>query len=380
MAAGLVTGAGTLQAEEAQHAVMTTLQSTTISGYVDTSAIVNFGGGDRVIGRSFDGGPGDPSGNRQDGFNFNVVKLQLEKPLDAGQFSSGYQASVMFGPDANVVGSTSTGIANSVSDFAVRNAYVTLGVPLGNDLDIKLGVWDTVLGYEVVDAGSNAHYSRSFGFFLEPVAHTGVLGTYRISEIIKLSAGVADPSVNVNTVNVRSKEETTFSYLGSISIVLPESTGVLKGAGLTGAVVKHGVADGPDMAHFYLGLNLPIGEALGIGVAYDYRGNSSSDKVSSAYANALSGYLSLKAGQKLKLAGRIEYATSSAGTWSNRYAEPDVDERLLGVTVTLDYKLWANAITRLEGRWDKDLTGTGVFNDGDDINSLSLALNIIYNF
>jgi len=69
------------QAEESQHPVLTALASTTISGYVDTSAIVNFGESAHTAGRAFDGD------NKQDGFNLNVVKLQLEKPLDEGQFS-----------------------------------------------------------------------------------------------------------------------------------------------------------------------------------------------------------------------------------------------------------------------------------------------------
>jgi hypothetical protein len=37
-------------------------------------------------------------------------------------------------------------------------------------------------------------------------------------------------------------------------------------------------------------------------------------------------------------------------------------------------------VSRVEFRWDHDLTGTGVFNDGTDENSVSLALNVIYQF
>jgi len=92
-AAGVVSLGSVAQAEEAQHQVLTALSSTTLSGYVDTSAIWKFGTdnhgpGSGVIptipGRTFDG-----TADKLDGFNLNVVKLTLEKPLDEGQWSAG---------------------------------------------------------------------------------------------------------------------------------------------------------------------------------------------------------------------------------------------------------------------------------------------------
>jgi hypothetical protein len=85
IAAGLVSLGAILNAEEAQHQVLTALSSTTLSGYVDTSAIWKFGTGGQVVGRSYDGTA------KQDGFNLNVVQLSLAKPLDDGAWSAGYQ-------------------------------------------------------------------------------------------------------------------------------------------------------------------------------------------------------------------------------------------------------------------------------------------------
>src|SRR5687768_10274880 len=96
-AAGLVSPA-VLHAEEAeQHQLLTALSSTTLSGYVDTSAIWSPGSPNGVIaGRTFDGTP-----DKLDGFNLHAIKLMLEKPLDEGQWSAGYKADLVFGPDAN---------------------------------------------------------------------------------------------------------------------------------------------------------------------------------------------------------------------------------------------------------------------------------------
>jgi hypothetical protein len=139
LGAGIVSFPAICSAEEEPSPLLTAVSSTTISGYVDTSAQWNIGGSDSVPNYSF-GGPG-----KADGFNLNVVKLALEKPIspDAG-WSAGYKADLWLGPDANMLATQSSGTA---SDFAIKQAYVALRAPVGNGLDFKMGVWDTVLGY-----------------------------------------------------------------------------------------------------------------------------------------------------------------------------------------------------------------------------------------
>lgn len=392
MAVGLVTLPQGGRAEETQHPVLTTLASTTLSGYVDTSAILKFGAGNGTVGRSFDGDA------KQNGFNLNVVKMQIEKPLGEDQWSAGYRVGLMFGPDANTLASTSantlyalTGsedrepVNYATSDFAIKNAYVALRAPVGNGLDFKFGVFDTVVGYEVMEAGANPNYSRSYGFYLEPIIHTGVLASYKVCEVVSVSGGVVDPNnplLNANTINARTSVKSLFSYLGSITFTAPESAGFLKGAALTGAVIDHGIAGEPDIIEYYVGGSMPTPlTGVTLGIAYDYRGNDEGQGVDSRYANALCGYLVWQVTDKVKLAGRAEYASGTAGTYGYTYAtDPSKGNELFGLTTTLDYSLWANTITRLEFRWDHDLRGEGIFNDGTDDNGLSLALNVIYNF
>src|SRR5262249_32745496 len=125
-----------------------------------------------------------------DGFNLDVVKVSIEKPLDEAQWAAGYKVDLLFGPDANTFATTSTGAATS--DFGIKQAYVALRAPVGNGLDFKVGVYDTPIGYEVFDAGENPNYTRSWGYTIEPTTHTGVLGTYQFSESISASAGIAN--------------------------------------------------------------------------------------------------------------------------------------------------------------------------------------------
>lgn len=370
LAVGAVSAAAVGQADETLHPVMTTLQSTTIGGYVDTSAIVNFGRGNAVVGRSFDGT------DKQDGFNLNAVKLVIEKPLDDAQWSAGYHVGLLFGPDANTLAATSSTYANS--DFAVKNAYVSLRAPVGNGLEFKMGVWDTLIGYEVLEAGNNPNYSRSFGYYLEPIIHTGLLASYEVNEVLSVAAGIANRA-DVNTINARwTSVESLESYLASITLTAPESAGFLQGAKLFAGVVDQGIPDAPDVMNLYVGALVPTPITnVSVGAAYDYRGRGEGEGFSSSYANAVAGYLTWQLSEKLKLAARGEYAWGTTGTW---YTTIDENNELLGVTATLDYSLWANVVSRVEFRWDHDLTGTGVFNDGTDENSVSLALNVIYQF
>jgi len=150
--AGIVSLPSVLMAEEKISAINTALSSTTLSGYVDTSAQWNLGTGNANLPPYAFGGSG-----KADGFNLNVVKLTLEKAIDpADVWAAGYKVDLLAGPDANALATQSS---LSSSDFGVKQAYVALHAPVGNGLDFKVGVWDTIIGYEVLIAIQPKLYS-----------------------------------------------------------------------------------------------------------------------------------------------------------------------------------------------------------------------------
>ena len=70
---GMVSMASIVQAEEKANMVQTMLDSTTLSGYVDTSAQWNFGtGNERLPDYKFGGA------SKADGFNLDVVQIRIE--------------------------------------------------------------------------------------------------------------------------------------------------------------------------------------------------------------------------------------------------------------------------------------------------------------
>ena len=133
--AGALSLASVVQADEhPMSQVVTTVSSTTLSGYVDTSMIWKAGTGDANLpGRAFD------RVGKLDGFNLNVVKLKLEKPVSDELWATGYKVSLLFGPDATGF-NTSANATPGAYDFSVEEAYVSLSVPAGNGIG-NLPVW-----------------------------------------------------------------------------------------------------------------------------------------------------------------------------------------------------------------------------------------------
>src|SRR3974390_1716348 len=104
--AGLVSLAAAATAEEKSSAVMTALASTTLSGYVDTSAQWNFGTGNANPAPYKFNTP-----SKADGFNLDVVQLRIEKPLDESEWAAGYRVDFSMGPDPNPFNTASPGMA-----------------------------------------------------------------------------------------------------------------------------------------------------------------------------------------------------------------------------------------------------------------------------
>jgi Putative beta-barrel porin-2, OmpL-like. bbp2 len=413
-ALGVVSLASAAKAEEKPSAsVMTALSSTTISGYVDTSAQWNFGTGNANLPPYKFGGA-----SKADGFNLDVVQLRIEKPLDEGEWSAGYRVDLWAGPDANVLGTQSFFAATG--DFAIRQAYVALRMPVGNGIDWKIGVFDSIIGYESVESPNNPNYTRSFGHTIEPQTHTGVLASYRFSDLISMSAGVADtvgPVINERAQGPNfagvNKAESAKTYMGSIALTAPDSLGFLQGSTLYGGVVS-GFSDRPatdaniaaavaagagatpatgaNQTSYYAGATLatPV-TGLRLGGAFDYR------DVNGVHGTtwSLAGYASYQASEKLSLHLRGEYLRDTAMFFMaydavNALPYATNPNKVLSLTATAQYDLWKNVISRLELRWDHSLSGPDVYGgsaannaaalSGDQDNAWMLAANIIYKF
>jgi hypothetical protein len=412
-AAGLVTLSPALLAQTPPAApqqvpMLTALSATTISGYVDTSAVWNPGTGNA------NPAPYAFNAGKQDGFNLNAVDVKISKPQDESGWSAGYTAELSYGPDAKLIDGPNT--------YPVRQAFVALHMPVGNGIDWQLGRFDNLLGYESSDSYKNPNYTRSYGYSVEPTEHTGLLGTYKFCDAISLQLGVAN-SVTTYDANTRIGVESKKGYLSLLTLTAPDSWGFLKGSALyagfdlgQGATPMAGGNRVYNKSEWYVGttINTPLKD-LTFGASFDSIEHLDVNGQDTGYFAAYAGYMSYKLTDKLTINGRVEYANGSGlgamadaangttissvnptpppATLSTAFNNPM--QSVLGLTGTLQYDLWANVITRLEIRWDHDASGreavdgssaafggTGALGAAlpDKKNEVMIAANVIYKF
>ncbi len=402
-AAGLITLAPSILAQTApapaaappQIPMLTTLSATTISGYVDTSAVWNPGTGNA------NPAPYAFNAGKQDGFNVDAVDVKIAKPQDTTGWSAGYVAELSYGPDATAIDGGAA---------PIRQAYVALHMPVGNGIDWEFGRWDNLLGYESSDSYKDPNFTRSYGYSVEPTEHTGLLGNYSFNSSINLQLGVAD---TVNTLGINSRSdpgapviESKKSLVSLVTLTAPDSWGGWKGSAFY-AGYDYGEGDsgqatiggsGHDRNELYIGatVNTPVKD-LTFGASWDWIHHfdvvAAGGTVDTRYVSAAALYGSYKVTDKLTFNGRAEYA-NGPGLAGLLYANDGelpgaggVFNKVFALTATVQYALWDNVTSRLELRWDHAADGTKPFGGGtytDDEankkNEVMLAANVIYKF
>jgi hypothetical protein len=390
---GAISLPSVVQADEAPSPLsplLTAVAKTTLSGYVDTSATWMTGTGNANLpGRVYDGP------DTQDGFNLNLVSLTLDKPLDETSWAAGYHVQMIMGPFAAKRGtglinpvSTPSGPApaSSVTEFAFNEAYVALRVPVGNGIDFKIGQYGTYNGFEAFDSYKDPNWSRSYGFYIETSAHTGISANYKVNDMISVQAGIGNVGPYNSQVNAKSSSESSKAYLGMVTFTAPESFGFAKGASVSGGYTV-GPANGANSSRvnqMYIGGTIPTPlKELSLGIAYDYAANIVGK---STYANATALYVIYQATEKLKLNTRFDYASGTEGAYGYAaVASNHPRNELFAATLTADYSLWKNVLSRAELRWDHSLTGDRIYGGTvagapDKRNALSLTGNLVYMF
>jgi hypothetical protein len=389
-AVGVVSLASAARADESKISQMqTALSNTTISGYVDTSAQFT-PNGNGTTPNYYYGQPGNS-------INLNVVDIAIDHPMDESPWASGYHVEFFVGPVGNAMGLNND----------IRQAYISLRTPVGNGIDWKIGIFDTIVGYESTTSGNNPNYSKSYGYNMEPTTHTGILGSYKINDIASVQGGVADTTYVGNGTYTAAPNTTLYypTWLGGATLTAPDSFGWAKGATFSADVIisannlsQNQSPNGQAGRTYYAGVTLPTPiAALKFGAAFDYltaadvSGNAWNIGVYSTYQFNDKLSLNLRGeyynGAPLNAAGAYNnngtFPFNGYGTASNGYQEAQE------FTATVQYALWANVLTRLEFRWDHVNHGNGYTNGTVSNNEVAgglrqdaflLAAQAIYTF
>jgi hypothetical protein len=411
-AIGAVSLTSAARADDVTNSLMTAVASTTISGYVDTSVNWTPGTGNVAVPGYAYNAPG-----KADGFNLDSVRVVLTKAEDETEWASGYEVDLFTGPDATALG----------TGFGLGQAFVTLRTPVGTGIDWKLGIWDTIIGYESTEDPNNPNFTRSYGYTIEPTSHTGLNGTYKISDAASITLGVANTSQPA-AINNRANPplaESYKTYMGALSLTAPTNFGFLSGSTayvgfINGwdALAGGGAATpGETSQNLYVGstLNTPMSQ-LKVGLSYDYFyskqgylapafGAPLTDHPQS-WANAIDLYSTFQATDKLSFNSRVEYFWQSTLTGPVGAVAPGGipaggANKIFAITETVEYDLWKNVMSRVELRWDHQAgtleggetagnyngafggyTATGPANGvaGTKHNDYQIMANVIYKF
>jgi hypothetical protein len=367
-AVGLVSLTSAARADETKVSQLNTaLSNTTISGYVDVAAQFNPNGGG--------GAPNYYYGQPANGVNLNVVDIAIDHPMDESPWAAGYHVEFWVGPNG-----TALGVGNDI-----RQAYIALRTPLGNGIDWKIGVFDTIVGYESTTTLNNPNYSHSYGYNMEPTTHTGILGAYKINDIATVQAGVADTSYAGAGAYTAAAGgfggNTSGMYLptimGGVTLTAPDSFGWAKGGTVAFDIINTsgniaGISDaasynGASATTYYAGVTLPTPiAALKFGASFDYL--NARDVSANAWDGAL--YGTYQFNDKLSLNLRAEYYNgiplNAAGAYQTGPGFGVANggyQEAQEFTATVQYALWANVLTRLEFRWDHVNHGNGYSNN-----------------
>src|SRR3989338_3438848 len=123
--AGAEEGNAVLQLPSGLHGVQ-------MSGFVDTTYTYNLNEPQPNVNslRVFD--------TRSNGFMINNAQLTVSKPVDASS-PVGFMTELMFGTDAEVVGSVTGGLGVTTNEIELPEAFVEDLAPIGNGLDLRVG-------------------------------------------------------------------------------------------------------------------------------------------------------------------------------------------------------------------------------------------------
>jgi hypothetical protein len=406
-AVGVVSLASAVRADEAKMSqLQTALSNTTISGYVDVAAQYNTGN------QHFFGA--QPAGTglnnlsaplKVDAFSLNDVDVAIDKPEDDSPWASGYHVDLNWGSDAidglaglgtTALGTAAGGSVNPTAQgaqqFGVRQAYIVIRTPVGNGIDWKVGVQDDIIGYEGNTDGGNPNYTRSYGYFLEPTTLTGIVGTYKISDMLTVQAGVADATSGNNVAGPGHFSISEKTFVGAVAFTAPDSWGFMKGATANAGAVMN--FDDGGQCNYYGGITVPTPwSMLKVGASFDLASIANSTANGAGNNNNDSGwvaafYANVQATDKLSFNGRAEYFNLDGGL--DPYNGAFTDGKGEEITLTAQYNLWANVISRVEFRWDHADTGRA-FNGSANVppvvtgapsnsDSFLLAANLIYTF
>ncbi len=339
-----------------------------LSGFVDASYVYNTQSPEGRANslRVFD--------TESNGFQPNAVELVLQKPVSEDS-RVGFRTDLDFGEDAEVVGSVTTGLGSTTDEVDLQQAYAEALLPWGNGLNVKFGKFVTLHGAEVIESKDNWNFSRSYLFgYAIPFTHTGVRLTYPLASWLSTYFGVNNGWDVVDDNNTAKSVE----WQG---VLTPDPKWFLSVTGMHGAEQASDNRDDRHLIDVVLGYNPTDQLALKLNLDYGHEEDAVTEDIENASWWGLAGYARYQVNDWYALAGRAEYFDDTDGIRTGvRAGRGIAGTRLWEVTLTNEFKVYKDLITRLE--WRHDQASDTVYSAGSssDNSQDTLSAEVIYPF
>jgi hypothetical protein len=380
-----------------------------IYGWVESGYTYNHRGNEHQGGDSPFGPvqPGPFNHQRSDHYMLNQVVLRFERSVATDKFDVGGLIEVMYGSDAARMHATGLGYNGSdptddndpndpdavnnshpIHQFDIPQAYLTINVPVGNGLQLMVGKFVSLLGYETIDPRGNAFYSHSWIFNAMPFTHTGVVASYQINEQLGMKFGITRGW----DIALEDNNGCAIDVIGQFSYIINKQMSVLVNYSV-------GPQNAGDTGHYRTAINpifyWQVTEALKVGVegyyVYDGGMNAGESGPTHAYGDVWGAtlYVGYKVNDMITVNGRFEkfhsYSSSVgalAGLAGSTVPTTNVYAATLGLTITpMPKDPWLKGVSlRPEIRYDWSEDNIFPTNGGTYKDQLTFGCDVIVTF
>ena len=284
--------------------------------------------------------------NHSDRVNLHQAWLYAERVADGSKgIGLGGRIDYIYGVDAQ--DTQAFGLDDGHWDNAWDNGIYGHAIPqlygqvaIGDNFNVKIGKFFTIIGYEVVAATGNFFYSHSYTMYnSEPFTHTGVLTEYAFSDNITLFNGW----VMGWDSGFRDNGD---AYLGGAAVKLTDNTDLI-----TSIIFGNFGASGTDSSESGFMVSNILTTALSDKWNYvlwvDVLDTEGTGRAVERRSFDLNQYLLYTINDKLIWGNRIEWY-NQRGIFS-----PNTTD-IYAFTTGLNYRFGSNMLFRPELRWDWD--------------------------
>lgn len=304
----------------------------------------------------------------------------------ANKFNIGFAAEMMYGQDARFI--HSNGLFDHYLDDESRNeewdlvqAYVTLGIPVGNGLLVTAGKFVTPIGYELINPTLNPLYSHSYLFgFAIPFTHTGVTAQYNFNENVSVTGGVVrgwDQATEDNNDDP--------SYLASVKYAWQPGDARPVNFILTGITGPEQADTNGDWRTLVdLIITTEISDQLTVGINADYAYEEDSELTDEGIPTGrqaqwygVAGYAQYEVNDQFTISGRAEWFNDKSNV---RGIGTNVYEATLGLAIKPfpNNELGSNITFRPEIRYDYGQEA--IFDGGTQHDQFTVGADVIFTF